>query len=127
VSYLLIFTLSCLLFAGIWCTFLITNIDSHKSVRISYYYPHYEGVLHGLLFVFMMWQVNLPSTIRIMKVPSSLLSAFMKTIVRLCLHHKCGMHIQNVLSYLLSTFMIEAANSNGLCSKCLRTAKVCKI
>jgi hypothetical protein len=36
-----------------------------------------------------MW-ANLPFAIRIMKVPSSLLSTFMKKLTGLCRHHECG-------------------------------------
>ncbi len=42
-------------------------------------------VANSILCVFMMWGANLPFTIRIMKAPSSLLSAFLKKFTGLCI------------------------------------------
>jgi hypothetical protein len=66
-----------------------------------------------------MWWANLPFTIRIMNMPSSLLSAFMKKLTALWKN-------ENVHSHLLSTFMMEGAISNGFGNKCLKTSKAHK-
>jgi hypothetical protein len=41
-------------------------------------------------------------------------------------HHECGMLSLNVLSNLLSTFMMEAAISKGFGIKRLQTSKACR-
>jgi hypothetical protein len=77
--------------------------------------------------MFMMWRAKLPFTIHIMKVPSSLLSAFMKKLAGSAadiMNVECK--IENVHSHLLSTFMMQVANSNGFGIKRLRTSKACK-
>jgi hypothetical protein len=59
----------------------------------------------------------------IMKVLISLPSAFVKNIVGLTYIMNVKCYIKKVHSYLLSTFMIEAANLNGFGIKRLKTSK----
>jgi hypothetical protein len=55
-----------------------------------------------------MWWTDLLFSICIIKVLSSLQSAFMKKIAGLCQNHEFGMVNSEVYSHLLSTIMMEA-------------------
>ncbi len=83
----------CLLLASFQFSWLPIGWHLHFSLRIriakntqkSHITIHIMKVLSGL------WRANLLSTIHIMNALSSLLSAFMKKIAGLCLHHERGM------------------------------------
>jgi hypothetical protein len=72
------------------------------------YYPHLGVVSRPPMRIHDV-AANLPSTICILKVPSSLLFAFRRKLW-LRRHHECGMlNLESAYSHLLSTFMIEEA------------------
>ncbi len=63
-------------------------MDSRKSAHILYIPSTWPG---GFLCIIIMWWVNLPSFIRIMTTPSSLLITFVKKIVGLHQYYKSSM------------------------------------